>query len=330
MSYQTRKIIYEKIEKIRKRPLIAYVTSIKPGSSVQMATDIIPFFIKQINSIKDSDSVDILILSNGGDPIVSWRIISILREKFKNISVLVPYTAYSAATLLALGANEIIMHPYANLGPLDPQLSFPDKNGKQKTIGYEDIVKYIDFIKDISNNEPSVLIDALDKLTKELSPTLIGFAKRSSNLGLTMCKKLLETYMNDENKIKNIIDSLNNNYYHHGYPLSRKEAISIGLPIAKSNVEIEELLWDLYEDYADEMTFNTPYNHELLVREQIEKHPIKQNEVNCLNIKNKIAVLESSKINCYIAEEIISTYRLNNDLSLTTNINIKPGTWEIE
>ena len=158
MSYQTRKIIYKEIERIRKRPLITYVTSIKPGASVQMATDVIPFLIKQINKFKETDSIDILILSNGGDPIVSWRIISILREKFKHVGVLVPYNAYSAATLLALGGDEIIMHPYANLGPLDPQLTFPDQNGKQKTIGYEDIIKYVDFIKDISNNESSVII----------------------------------------------------------------------------------------------------------------------------------------------------------------------------
>lgn len=331
MSYQTRKKIYEQIEKIRKRPLIAYVTSIKPGTQVQMATDMIPLFIKQANMIKESDSIDLLILSNGGDPIVAWRIISILREKFKHISVLVPYTAYSAATLLALGADEIIMHPYANLGPLDPQLSFPDASGKQKMIGYEDIIKYIDFVNEISHNEPSIVTDALDKLTKELSPTLIGFAKRSSTLGLTMCQKLLETHMTDNNKIKSIIASLNNNYYHHGYPVSRKEAKEIGLTIAKSNIEIETLLWDLYEDYASEMAFNTPYNPELIVMDKLESTPpLKPNEINILKTNNKIAILESTKMNCSIEEEIIARYKLNNDMTVSSNINIKPGIWKTE
>ena len=330
MSYLERKSIYKKIEKIRKRPLIAYVTSIRPGQNVQMATDIIPFLIEQVNQIKDTDSIDILILSNGGDPIVSWRIISILREKFKHIGVLIPYTAYSAATLLALGADEIIMHPYANLGPLDPQLSFPDTNGKQKMIGYEDIVKYIDFVKDISHNEPTVITDALDKLTKELSPTMIGFAKRSSTLGLTMCQKLLETHMTDNNKIKAIVDSLNNNYYHHGYPVSRKEALNLGLPIAKSNTEIEDLLWKLYKNYADEMHFNIPHNPELMIMNEIESHPLKPNEINTLKLKNKIASIESINMNSYIAEEIIARYQLNNDMSLTSHINIKPGIWQTE
>ena len=329
MSYIERKKIYQKIEEIRKRPLIAYVTSIRPGCSVQMATDTIPYLIKQINKIKDTDSIDILILSNGGDPIVSWRIISILRERFKNVGILVPYTAYSAATLLALGANEIIMHPYANLGPLDPQLSFPDTNGKQKKIGYEDIIKYIDFVKDTSNNEPSVLIDALDKLTKELPPTLIGFAKRSSSLGQTMCEKLLKTHMTNDDKVTEIINSLHNNYYHHGYPLSRKEAINLGLPITKSNPEIETLLWELYEDYSNEMSFDIPYNPELIVMNNLENQTIKPNEIHNFKINNKIAILESNQMCFSIDEEINARCELHPDMSLTTNINIKPGIWKI-
>lgn len=331
MSYQNRKIIYEQIEKIRKRPLIAYVTSIRPGTQVQMAGDVIPFLIKKINTIKETDSVDLLILSNGGDPLVSWRIISILRERFKNIGILIPYTANSAATLLALGADEIIMHPYANLGPLDPQLNYQDENGKIKTIGYEDIVKYFDFMKEISANNETILQESIEKLTKELPPTLIGFAKRSSTLGLTMCQKLLLTHMKDSNKVQNITDTLNNKYYHHGYPLSRKEAEDIGLPIAKKNKEIEDLLWNLYEDYSNEMAFNTPYNPEILVMTKIENNPpIESNKINIIKIKNKIACLESTTMNCSIEEEIISTYQLNNDLSITSNINIKPGTWKIE
>jgi len=66
------------------------------------------------------DRLDLYIMSNGGDGIVPWRIISVLREFAKRIGVLVPYRAYSAATLTALGADEIIMGPFAQLGPIDP------------------------------------------------------------------------------------------------------------------------------------------------------------------------------------------------------------------
>ena len=51
MSYTTRKDLFEKIETHRDRPLIAYVTSIRPNFSGQMAGDSVDYIIKQIQSI---------------------------------------------------------------------------------------------------------------------------------------------------------------------------------------------------------------------------------------------------------------------------------------
>lgn len=331
MSYVSRRNLYTELEKTRKRPLIVYVTSIRPGCSAQMAQDVLPLFIKQINSIENNEAIDLLILSNGGDPIVSWRIISLLREKFKKVSVLIPYTAYSAATLLALGADEIIMHPYGNLGPLDPQLSFADENGKVKTISYEDITKYIEFVKDTGITDQELLQKSFEKLTAEIPPTLIGFAKRSSQLGLTMGQKLLATHMSDENKTKVISETLNTKFYHHGYPLARKEAKEIGLSIANSNKKIEDLMWKIYEDFMIEMNFNTPYNPQTIIMDKISKNPQPQaGIINVVNEKNKLACLESIKMNCYIEEELIATYMMAPDTSLNSNIMINQGNWVIE
>lgn len=331
MSYISRKKLYKELENIRKRPLITYVTSIRPGCSAQMAQDVLPLFIKQINSIESTDAIDLMIISNGGDPIVSWRIVSLLREKFKKVSVLIPYTAYSAATLLALGADEIIMHPFGNLGPLDPQLSFADEKGKVKTISYEDIIKYIEFVKDTGITDQELLQKSFERLTSEIPPTLIGFAKRSSQLGLTMGQKLLATHMNDENKTKIISETLNTKFYHHGYPLARKEAKDIGLPIANSNKKIEELMWKIYEDFTEEMNFNTIYNPQSIIMEKISEKPQPQSTIiNVVNEKNKLACLESNRINCYIEEELIATYSMSPDTSLNSNIMIKQGNWIVE
>ena len=332
MSYISRKNIYQELEKIRKRPIISYVTSIRPGCSGQMAQDVLPIMIKQINTIENSnDGIDLLILSNGGDPIVSWRIISLLREKFKKVSVLIPYTAYSAATLLALGADEIIMHPFGNLGPLDPQLSFLDNQGKQKTISYEDIAKYVEFVKDIGITDQELIQKSFEKLTAEIPPTLIGFGKRSSQLGLTMGQKLLATHMDDENKTKVISETLNTKFYHHGYPLSRNEAKEIGLPIAKSNKKVEDLLWEIYEDFMDEMEFNNIFNPEAIIMEKISKQPQPvANVINSIKENIKLACLESYYLNCYIEEELTATYVMLPDTSLNSNIMMNQGNWVIE
>ena len=331
MSYTSRKELYAELESIRKRPLISYVTSIRNGCSAQMAPDVLPIFIKQINSIKKSEGVDLLILSNGGDAIVSWRIISLLREKFNKISVLVPYTAYSAATLLALGADEIIMHPFGNLGPLDPQLSFPDALGHIKTISYEDIAKYIEFIKSTGITDQELIQKSFEKLTAEIPPTVIGFAKRSSQLGLTMGQKLLATHMDDESKTKAISETLNMKYYHHGYPLSRKEASAIGLPIAKQDKKVEEILWRIYEDFAEELKFNETYNPQAIMMNHISKEQTPNvGVVNVISEKNKMACVESIRLNCFIEDEVIVSYMMAPDTSLNSNIMVNPGNWIIE
>ena len=109
MSYTTRKQLYEKLFKIRNRPLIAYVTSIRPNQSGQMAGDAIPQIINQISSIPmEQEEIDFLIVSNGGDPITALRIMSLLRERFKKITVLLPYVAYSAATILSLDRKSVV------------------------------------------------------------------------------------------------------------------------------------------------------------------------------------------------------------------------------
>lgn len=65
MGYLERKKLYKSISNIRKRPLIAYVTSIRPNLSGQMAGDAISPIIEQINKVpKSCKEIDFLIISN--------------------------------------------------------------------------------------------------------------------------------------------------------------------------------------------------------------------------------------------------------------------------
>lgn len=66
--------------------------------------------------------IDFIINSPGGSPADAYRIIRTLRKNFETVNIIVPYWAKSAATLLALGGNSIIMDEYGELGPLDTQV----------------------------------------------------------------------------------------------------------------------------------------------------------------------------------------------------------------
>src|SRR5258708_36710635 len=101
MAYQERLALYNDIEALRGRPLICYVTSIRPQASGQIAGDVISELIKQLNEISDEyQEVDFLVVSNGGNPIAAGRIVSFLRYRSKKESVFIPYVAYRSARQL--------------------------------------------------------------------------------------------------------------------------------------------------------------------------------------------------------------------------------------
>lgn len=266
MAYEDRIHLYNEIEKYRSKPLISFFTSLRPNASGQMASDVISEFAKQILEIpSDIEDIDILLVSYGGDPTVAWRIISMLRERFKKISVLIPYAAYSAATLFALGANEIIMHPFSNLGPVDPQLTYKKKGEKntreQFLFGAEDLRHFLDFVKeDVGISDQDQLERAFELVCKDVGSIPIGVAKRSSYLAISMGEKLLSLHMKDQNKVKAIAESLNKSFYHHGYPLGRKEAKEIGLSVIKPDDKLEKMMWDIWEDIEKEMQCNKPFD----------------------------------------------------------------------
>jgi hypothetical protein len=270
MTYHARVKLYQEIETIRQRPLIVYITSVRANASGQMASDVIPQFTKQISRIpKENKAVDLLIVSLGGDPTVSWRVISMLRERFERVGVLLPYTAFSAATLLALGADEIVMHPYSNLGPVDPQLTVvkrrndPNGQGEPEEINFaaEDLRNYFDFVKnDVGITDQEERAKAFELVTRDIGAISIGGAKKSSYLALSMGEKLLNMHMKDGSKAKAIISALNTNFYHHGYPVGRREANEIGLPITSPEQCLEALLWSVWESFEDEMQCNDSFN----------------------------------------------------------------------
>lgn len=264
MNYHTRIDLYRRIEELRNRPLISYVTSLRPHATGQMATDVISEIARQIPRINSSETqaVDVLIVSNGGDPTVAWRIISMLRELFKEVGVLLPYTAFSAATLLALGADEIVMHPFANLGPVDPQLTTirPNNEGRQH-FGSEDLIHYLAFVKeDVGITDQRELQNAFTLLCRDVGAIPVGAAKRSTQLSLSLGEKLLTLHMNDRNEARAITESLNKSFYHHGYPVGRSEAKKIGLPVTDANDELERLLWDVWLSIEEEMQCAKPFD----------------------------------------------------------------------
>lgn len=266
MPHTDRKELYKKLTEIRGRALITYFTSYRRNASGSIAADVIPDIIKHINCIPiESKEIDLLIVSYGGDPTVAYRIVNILRERFKKFSVILPFAAYSAATLISLGADEIVMHPFSNLGPVDPQLSYK-KNDEVVKFGSEDLRNFIDYIrKDVGISDQEQMQRSFNLVCKEIGAIPIGIAKRSSQLALTMGEKLLSLHLKDQNKAKTIAESLNKSFYHHGYPLSRSEAKIMGLPVTDAKPDEEKIIWSIFESFERDMELNVPFDPLMIV-----------------------------------------------------------------
>lgn len=97
---------YSEIEALRGRPLIVYVSralGALPGAPVSIDVNDIDGFTDLVNSVPaDKTSIDVLIHRPGGSPDATERIVSILRNRFSEVHFLVPHSAYSAATMMAL------------------------------------------------------------------------------------------------------------------------------------------------------------------------------------------------------------------------------------
>ncbi|MCF8338747.1 MAG: hypothetical protein K9I74_12290 [Bacteroidales bacterium] len=266
MALKDRVGIYKEIEAIREgRPLVVYVTSLRPGATGNMAGDVIPEIIDQIQKVpEDNTEIDLFIESTGGDPLVSWRIITLLRERFTKITALIPYCAYSAATLLSLGCDEILMGRYGSLGPTDPQINVTRKDGSRESFAYQDIVSYLGFVKDKAQlTEQAYVKDAFNALCSQIEPSVLGASRRSSKLSIVIGQKLLETHMtgaDEKNQAANIAKNLNESYFSHGHALGRKEAKEIGLKIKTPDPDLENKMWDVHRDIEADLQVRESYD----------------------------------------------------------------------
>ena len=251
MALTERIVLYQKLETLRGKPLIVYVTSIRDQAQGLIAQDAISELLNQLQILpRDTADLDLLVVSNGGDGTVAWRIASPYRERVEKFSILVPHAAFSAATLLALGANEIVMHPHGNLGPTDPQIT---NLKKEIRFGTEDLQAFLRFAKEQVGltDQKSLLSHLFQKFSEEVGFVSVGTAARGTQLSTSVGEKMLLMHMMTNEGKQNaraISEALNTKYFHHGYPLSRKEAREIGLPIANPDAELEDLMWSIWKD----------------------------------------------------------------------------------
>ncbi len=259
MPENTRKKLIEQIERLRNSKVITYVTSSRPGINSDIESADLRYFHEHLKKIQDqTKNIDLFLYSFGGEMETAWNLVNLIHEYTENFSVLIPFHAHSAATLIAVGAKEIVMGKMATLGPIDPTIKL--KGGKLHGLEFstEDIDSYYEFIqkKNIIKN-----MDEMNtKMIDSVSPVLLGKAQRNFAETRKDAKLLLERYYQDKQIIEKIVQSLTKDIHTHNHGISRIEAQKIGLNIIRPETQLENLMWDLYLEYESVMKLNIPYS----------------------------------------------------------------------
>jgi hypothetical protein len=116
------------------RPVIVYATAWLEGKADVTSADLsvglgdLQGFMEAASNIPER-RVDLFLHSPGGSAEAAEAVMAYLRTQFDHIRAVVPLAAMSAATMMALACDEIVMGAHSQLGPIDPQITIPTPEG---------------------------------------------------------------------------------------------------------------------------------------------------------------------------------------------------------
>lgn len=279
MSYITgerTELIYQ-LERLCRSSVICYLTSDRRPFGAQIALDVLPLFYGHLKQLGRTGKISLFLESNGGVLDAPWPLVGLVREFCDEFEVLVPSRALSAATLIALGADSIVMGPASYLSPVDPHGTI-GAGDEKRDFAVEDVVGFIDFAREqVGLRGEEALTSALLQLTHEVSPTELGSVHRAYHLIRRLAKRLLALHLNpqrEEHRIEFIANSLIQGLYSHTHLIYRseaREALGFGDLIESAAPDVQEAMDTLLEQYREILGLGTqfnPYEHFEAAEEQ--------------------------------------------------------------
>lgn len=186
------------------------------------------------------ENLDLFVDSRGGDLDATAKIVKLLRENSKKFSVIVPFFAKSAASLLAISADGLIMCKCAELGPLDPVVRDPISGAWVPAHSIREALAFTESVKD-----PLVKLSLADRLP----PLLMGAYREYQRAARQYIEEAFSKM--GEDKKQKAISTFTERFLSHGYPIDRNICKEIGLNLIYPNENLENTICDLHEIYED-------------------------------------------------------------------------------
>jgi ClpP class serine protease len=164
--------------------------------------------IRAIEMTSNELPIDFIIHTPGGLVLAAEQIASSLAAHPGKVTVFVPHYAMSGGTLIAMGADQIVLAPSAVLGPLDPQL------GEMPAAS---------ILVAVSKKDPNEVDD------KTL--ILADVATKAQAQVRTKVQELLSRLL-DADKAAEIATTMTDGRWTHDFPIDVNRAQSLGLPVS--------------------------------------------------------------------------------------------------
>ncbi len=242
------------VEQVTKRPLVIYASACtSPGKPVPPEWLMIDFsdkigFKTVIDNI-EPPNLDVLIHSPGGIADAAESIVHQLRARFTSVRFIIPSFAKSAATMLVMSGDEILMDRDAELGPIDPQMR--TQNGFSPA---EAILEQFRKAQEELKEDPSKIQSWLPILAP-LGPSLLIDSQHAINLSKEMVTQWTRTYMfagdpEAENKSREISRYLSDHsaFKSHARAVKIADLLSRGVKVAdtRSDPALYKAVDELY------------------------------------------------------------------------------------
>ncbi|MFM8330812.1 MAG: hypothetical protein ACKN9T_03905 [Candidatus Methylumidiphilus sp.] len=244
---KTQKLI-AKLESQLDAPMLIYWNS-RRGSICD--NDVVAFY-ELLGRIGYTDKLYLFIKSDGGNGKASLRIINLIRKYCKRIVSLVPLECSSAATMMAIGTDEIQMGPMAFLSAVDTSLTHDlspvDRDNDRVSVSLDELNRVVKLWRKNTDDHTS---NPYKSLFEYVHPLVIGAVDRAESLSIMLCEELLSHHIKDAEIVSRIADTLNSKYPSHGYPVLMEEAKKIGLNVSPLAKDTNDLLLELNRLYSE-------------------------------------------------------------------------------
>lgn len=193
---KVRRLYLGRLHQLTGRNVILYATRWLQGSPsagfVSIVEEDVLGLMEVVHGLS-GPNLDLILHSPGGSPSAAEALVLYLRSKFDHIRVVVPHMAMSAATMIACAADAVVMGKHSFLGPTDPQLLLPTREGGIRAVPAQAILE--EFDQAIRECQDPKRIGAWIPKLEQFSPGLLVQCRNACALSTLLVEKWLAMYM---------------------------------------------------------------------------------------------------------------------------------------